>query len=52
MSGYIEAGYSIVLGGLGIYGVTLLARERAARRRARILPEPQPPREEPGPGER
>jgi hypothetical protein len=33
MSGYVEAGYVVVLGTLGIYGVALAARERAARRR-------------------
>jgi hypothetical protein len=34
MSGYIEAGYAIVLGSLALYGTTLLARERSARRRS------------------
>jgi hypothetical protein len=33
MNGYVEAGYIVVLGTLGIYGVALLTRERAARRR-------------------
>jgi hypothetical protein len=33
VNGYVEAGYLIVLGSLGTYGVGLLARERAARRR-------------------
>ena len=33
MNGYVEAGYVVVLGTLGTYSVTLLARERAARRR-------------------
>jgi hypothetical protein len=33
MNGYVEAGYVVILGTLGTYGVTLLARERAARRR-------------------
>jgi hypothetical protein len=33
MNGYVEAGYVVVLGTLGTYGVTLLARERAVRRR-------------------
>ncbi len=36
MSGYIEAGYAVVLGGLTVYGTLLVARERSARRR---LPE-------------
>jgi hypothetical protein len=33
MNGYVEAGYVVVLGTLGTYGVTLVARERSARRR-------------------
>ncbi|MFZ2058011.1 MAG: hypothetical protein WAV54_11460 [Acidimicrobiales bacterium] len=33
MNGYVEAGYVVALGTLGIYGVALAARERAARRR-------------------
>jgi len=33
MSGYVEAGYVVVLGTLGTYGITLMVRERAARRR-------------------
>jgi hypothetical protein len=33
MNGYVEAGYVVVLGTLGTYGVTLVVRERAARRR-------------------
>lgn len=33
MSGYIIAGYAAAFGSLGVYGATLLARERAARRR-------------------
>jgi hypothetical protein len=33
MNGYVEAGYVVVLGTLGTYGVTLFVRERAARRR-------------------
>ena len=33
MNGYVEAGYVVVLGTLGTYGVALLTRERAARRR-------------------
>ncbi len=38
MSGYIEAGYVVVLGGLAAYGSSLLLRERAARRRGGALP--------------
>jgi hypothetical protein len=34
MNGYVEAGYVVILGTLGTYSVTLVARERAARRRA------------------
>ncbi|HTW99055.1 MAG TPA: hypothetical protein VMD59_09775 [Acidimicrobiales bacterium] len=34
MSGYIEAGYAVVLGSLALYGSSLLLRERSARRRA------------------
>ncbi len=48
MSGYIDAGYVIVLGTLGVYGTTLLARERAARRRAGQPPDVVAP---PQPGE-
>jgi hypothetical protein len=33
MNGYVEAGYVVVLGTLGTYGVALAARERVARRR-------------------
>ncbi|MGA3354211.1 MAG: hypothetical protein ABSD85_13660 [Acidimicrobiales bacterium] len=33
MNGYVEAGYVVVLGTLGTYGLTLIVRERAARRR-------------------
>jgi hypothetical protein len=33
MSGYIEAGYVVVLGALGCYTASLLSRERNARRR-------------------
>jgi hypothetical protein len=39
MSGYIEAGYVIALGSLGSYALSLLRRERAARRGL-----PHPPR--------
>ncbi len=31
--GYVEAGYVVALGGLALYGASLVARERAARRR-------------------
>jgi hypothetical protein len=37
MNGYVEAGYLVVLGTLGTYGATLVARERAARRRVGAL---------------
>jgi hypothetical protein len=33
MNGYVEAGYVVILGTLGGYSVSLVARERAARRR-------------------
>jgi len=33
MNGYVEAGYVVILGTLGTYAVTLVARERATRRR-------------------
>ena len=36
MNPYVEAGYVVVLGTLGTYSVTLLARERAARRRVGV----------------
>jgi hypothetical protein len=38
VSGYIEAGYVVALGSLGTYALSLVTRERAARRR---LPPPQ-----------
>jgi hypothetical protein len=38
MNGYVEAGYVVVLGPLSLYGVTLVARERAARRRVGAAP--------------
>jgi hypothetical protein len=34
MSGYVEAGYIVCLGSLGTYAISLVVRERAARRRA------------------
>jgi hypothetical protein len=33
MNGYVEAGYAVILGTLGTYSVSLIARERSARRR-------------------
>lgn len=33
LSGYIEAGYVIVLGSLALYSASVVTRERAARRR-------------------
>lgn len=33
MSGYIEAGYVVVLATLGTYSASMVVRERAARRR-------------------
>ncbi len=33
MSGYVEAGYVIVLGSISAYAVSLVAREKAAQRR-------------------
>ncbi|HUZ21216.1 MAG TPA: hypothetical protein VMU75_11665 [Acidimicrobiales bacterium] len=39
MSGYIEAGYIVTLGALGVYAASLVGRERSARRR---LPAPRP----------
>ncbi len=33
MNGYVEAGYVVILGTLGTYSISLLGRERAARRR-------------------
>lgn len=50
MSGYVEAGYTVILFTLGSYSVSLVVRERAARRR---LPPPvDGPREELRPGDR
>ena len=37
MNGYVEAGYVVVLGTLGTYGVTLVARERSATASGRSL---------------
>jgi hypothetical protein len=53
MSGYVEAGYLIVLGSLSSYAVSLVARERAARRRLsrRLRPKETEGRTE-GPGSR
>lgn len=45
MSGYVEAGYLVVVIGLGGYAASLAARERAARRRL-------PPRRRPGTDEK
>jgi len=33
MNGYVEAGYAVILGTLGAYSVSLIARGRAAQRR-------------------
>jgi len=33
MNGYVEAGYAVILGTLGAYSITLVARGRAAQRR-------------------
>ncbi len=33
MNGYVEAGYAVVLGTLGAYSMTLVARGRSAQRR-------------------
>ncbi|MGD0440789.1 MAG: hypothetical protein ABSB52_09205 [Acidimicrobiales bacterium] len=41
MNAYVEAGYVVVLGTLSIYGSTLVARERAARRRLGVPAGPQ-----------
>jgi len=38
MNGYVEAGYAVILGSLGTYSVSLIARERAARRRVGAAP--------------
>jgi hypothetical protein len=42
MSGYVEAGYLIAIGSLGSYAVSLVSRERAARRRLPPAPVPRP----------
>lgn len=47
MSGYIEAGYTVVLGTLAVYAATLLRRERLAR--ARLGPRPPVPEAEADP---
>jgi len=36
MNGYVEAGYLAVFVSLGTYGLSLLGRERAARRRVEV----------------
>ena len=43
MSGYVEAGYSIVFVVLGGYATSVIARERSARRR--LVPRSRPPQE-------
>ncbi|HLX78489.1 MAG TPA: hypothetical protein VKR27_06350 [Acidimicrobiales bacterium] len=40
MSAYIDAGYVVALGTLAVYGSTLVARERAARRRIEAATRP------------
>ena len=43
MNGYVEAGYIVVLGGLGAYATSLLRREHTARRRVDgVGPAPAP----------
>jgi hypothetical protein len=44
VNGYIEAGYTVVLGTLAVYAVTLVQRERAAR--ARLGPAREPSQED------
>jgi len=38
MNGYVESGYVVVFASLGTYGLSLLGRERAARRRLGARP--------------
>jgi hypothetical protein len=38
MSGYVEVGYVVVLGSIAGYAVSLVSRERAARRRLAAPP--------------
>jgi hypothetical protein len=38
VSGYIEAGYVVALGSLAAYALSLVTRERAARRRLPPVP--------------
>lgn len=45
---YVQAGYVVALGGLAVYGASLLGRERAARRR---VPVPVPARTDEARGE-
>lgn len=46
MNGYIEAGYTVVLGTLAVYAVTLIRRERSARDRlGSEVPAAEPPAE-------
>jgi hypothetical protein len=40
VSGYIEAGYVVALGSLATYAISLVTRERAARRRLPTTPVP------------
>jgi len=46
MSGYVEAGYLIVIATLGGYSISVITRERAAKRRASpaapVTPPPAP----------
>lgn len=48
MSGYVDAGYVVVLASLGSYSVSVVVRERAARNRLRASAhaDDEPPAEE------
>ncbi len=39
VNGYVESGYIVALASLGAYGASLVARQRAARRRLPVAPE-------------
>lgn len=44
MNGYVEAGYSVGLGGLAVYATSLAMRVRASRQRlAEAIPASVPP---------
>lgn len=50
MSGYVEAGYAVILVTLGSYSASLVARDKAARRRLPGAARDRTEKSPPGPG--